>query len=307
MGASLLVGAEWGVSASGSEGPAPVEVAAPAKLTVSLEVTGVRPDGYHLLSAEFVTVSLFDTLQIAAVEGDAASTGPDLTVAYESADGGSDWPWAPVAVDRDNLVRRALETVGARASVRLVKRIPPGAGLGGGSADAAAVLRWAGRSEVHLAASLGADVPFCAVGGRARVGGVGEVVTPLPHEDRIYTLLVPPFGVDTPGVYEAWDELASGGAAQPGRGATNELEVAAVALEPRLLEWKDALAAASGRRPQLAGSGSTWFVEGSLAAPSAAGRAAGRAAMGWLRVGAERGLLVEVTTTPRHDGGAARA
>ncbi len=68
----------------------------------------------------------------------------------------------------------------ARPTVRLTKRIPPGAGLGGGSADAAAVLRWAGVvDDVALAARLGADVPFCVRGGRARVTGIGEVLEPL--------------------------------------------------------------------------------------------------------------------------------
>ena len=79
---------------------------------------------------------------------------------------------------------RALAAVGRRAHVRLDKRIPVGAGLGGGSADAAAVLRWAGCDDLAVAASLGADVPFCLVGGRARVTGIGEVVEPLPVRRR---------------------------------------------------------------------------------------------------------------------------
>ena len=74
--------------------------------------------------------------------------------------------------------------VGRSASVRIVKRIPAGAGLGGGSADAAAVLRWAGDTDLAVAVRLGADVPFCVRGGRARVTGVGEKVEPLPFEDR---------------------------------------------------------------------------------------------------------------------------
>jgi 4-diphosphocytidyl-2-C-methyl-D-erythritol kinase len=141
--------------------------------------------------------------------------------------------------------------------VQVGKLIPLGAGLGGGSADAAAVLRWAGCSDVSVAAALGADVPFCLVGGQARVGGVGEVVTPLPLVDRTFTLLTPPFGVSTPAVYEAWDAL--GGPAADG---PNDLEPAALAVEPRLAEWRDRLRSATGQTPVLAGSGSTWFVEG---------------------------------------------
>jgi 4-diphosphocytidyl-2-C-methyl-D-erythritol kinase len=147
--------------------------------------------------------------------------------------------------------------IGRTAHVRVEKRIPPGAGLGGGSADAAAVLRWAMVDDLELAARLGADVPFCLHTGRARVTGVGELVEALPIERRTFTLTLPPFGCATADVYRAWDDL--GGPHGPGR---NDLELAALHVEPRLAEWRDRLAAATGQHPQLAGSGSTWFVEG---------------------------------------------
>ena len=213
-----------------------------AKLTLRLRVTGVRPDGYHELDAEMVTVDLADELSFE--EGDGLEvTGP--------AAGG-----VPVA---GNLVERALAAVGRRARVRLHKAIPAGAGLGGGSADAAAVLRWAGVGDPAVAASLGADVPFCLVGGRARVRGVGDVVEPLPHEDRAFTLLVPPLHVSTPAVYAAWDRLGGPTASGP-----NDLEPAAMAVEPRLAAVRDELGERTGRAPVLAGSGSTWFVEGAF-------------------------------------------
>jgi 4-diphosphocytidyl-2-C-methyl-D-erythritol kinase len=213
-----------------------------AKLTLSLRVVGTRADGYHLVDAEMVTVDLADELTF--------SDGDGIEVVGPAAPG--------VPAGDANLVRRALAAVGRRAHVRVDKRIPAGAGLGGGSADAAAVLRWAGcEDDVAVAASLGADVPFCLVGGRARVTGVGEVVEPLPFEEREFTLLVPPLAVATPAVYAAWDRL--GGPAGDG---LNDLEPAALAVEPRLSEWRDRLAAATGRMPVLAGSGSTWFVEG---------------------------------------------
>jgi 4-diphosphocytidyl-2-C-methyl-D-erythritol kinase len=141
--------------------------------------------------------------------------------------------------------------------VVLHKRIPAGAGLGGGSADAAAVLRWAGARDLVAAARLGADVAFCVVGGRARVTGIGEVVAPLPFVSRTLTLWTPPFGCSTPAVYRAWDELGG-----PSGDHGNDLEPAAVAVEPRLTEWRDRFAEVAGERPRLAGSGSTWFVEG---------------------------------------------
>ena len=219
---------------------------APAKLTVSLRITGVRPDGYHLIDAEMVSLDFGDELEFS--EGD----GLDLVGPF--AEG--------VPTGESNLVRRALAVTGRRASVRLVKRVPAGAGLGGGSSDAAAVLRWAGCSDLAVAASLGADVPFCLVGGRARVRGVGEVVEPLPAVARTFTLLIPPLTVPTPAVYRNWDAL---GGPVASNGSVNDLEVAALATVPALGEWRDRLAAATGSRPQLAGSGGTWFVEGDFA------------------------------------------
>ena len=219
---------------------------APAKLTLSLRVTGVRPDGYHLLDAEMVTLDYGDVLSFE--EGDGLEvTGPQA---------------AGVPAGEENLVRRALAAVGRRAFVRLDKQVPAGAGLGGGSSDAAAVLRWAGCADLAVATRLGADVAFCLVGGRARVTGVGDVIEPLPAVPRTFTLLIPPVPVSTPAVYRAWDAL--GGPAAPD-GSANDLEDAALAVAPALAEWRDRLAAATGTRPQLAGSGGTWFVEGEFA------------------------------------------
>jgi 4-diphosphocytidyl-2-C-methyl-D-erythritol kinase len=216
-------------------------VAAPAKLTVSLRVTGVRADGYHLIDAEMVSLDLADALTFGPGDGLTVLGGP---------------PALQSDLDR-NLVRRALRAVGRTADVRLDKRIPVGGGLGGGSSDAAAVLRWAGCDDVDVAVGLGADVPFCVRGGRARVRGVGEVLEPLPFLERTFTLVVPPFGCATPAVYRAWDEMG-----RPRAEGPNDLEPAALAVKPRLAAWRDRLAEATGRVPALAGSGSTWFVEG---------------------------------------------
>lgn len=218
-------------------------VRAPAKLTVSLRITGVRTDGYHEIDAEMVTLDLADELEI----------GPGDSLHVVGATG------LAVPADDDNLVRRALRAVDRTAAVRLTKRIPAGAGLGGGSADAAAVLRWAGCTDLAVAASLGADVPFCLVGGRARVTGIGDVLEPLVPEQRTFTLLTPPFGVSTPAVYRAWDDLGG-----PTGEGPNDLEPAALAVEPRLARWRDELGDATGAEPVLAGSGSTWFVAGAF-------------------------------------------
>ena len=218
-----------------------VVIEARAKLTVSLRVTGVRADGLHLIDAEMVSLDLHDTLTF----------GPGDGLEVVGA------PTAPA--DEDNLVRQALRAVGRAAQVRLDKRIPAGAGLGGGSADAAAVFRWAGVHDLALAATVGADVAFCVVGGRARVTGIGEEVTPLPFEARTYTLLTPPLFCSTPAVYRAWDELGG-----PAGDHGNDLEPAALVVQPRLAAWRDQLEDATGQRPRLAGSGSTWFVEGAF-------------------------------------------
>jgi 4-diphosphocytidyl-2-C-methyl-D-erythritol kinase len=224
----------------------PAVVVAPAKLTRSLRVTGVRPDGYHLIDAEMVTLDLCDELEI--------TDGDGLVI--------HDPQGLAIPADDTNLVRQALRAVGRTAQVSLTKRIPAGAGLGGGSADAAAVLRWAGCTDLDLAVSLGADVPFCLRGGRARVRGIGELLDDLPFVERTFTLLTPPFGVSTPAVYKAWDALGGPTAEGP-----NDLEPAALHVEPRLAEYRDRLAEASGATPTLAGSGGTWFVEGAFEGP----------------------------------------
>jgi 4-diphosphocytidyl-2-C-methyl-D-erythritol kinase len=216
---------------------------APAKVTLRLAVTGVRPDGYHLIDAEMVTVDLYDELEV--------ETADESSLVIEPAGGG-----LAVAAGPDNLVLRALAVAGRTAAVRLRKVIPAGAGLGGGSADAAAILRWAGVGDAALAAGLGADVPFCLRGGRARVGGIGERVEPLAPERLVLTLLTPPFGLPTPAVYAAWDEL--GGPRHPG----NDLTPAALAVRPELEDYRRGLAEATGQEPVLAGSGGTWFVPG---------------------------------------------
>ena len=265
---------------------------APAKLTVSLRVTGVRADGYHLLDAEMVTLDLADTLEITPVR----PAAPALEVV-------ADWPGrcrrrggtCGRTDPADNLVTRALAAVGRSARVRLVKRIPPGAGLGGGSADAAAVLRWAGCADPAVAAGLGADVPFCVAGGRARVTGIGEVVEPLPvrgpvvraaaaalrggHRRRLPGLTTgwPP-GPAPDGRRRRGQRPGGGG---PGRGAP--------AGRLARTRWSDATGPST---PRLAGSGSTWFVEGD------AGRTRPRTAAAWLEVGRAARAAGATRTTP---------
>ena len=224
---------------------APITIRGNAKLTRTLRMTGRRDDGFHLLDAEMVSLELHDLITI-------DPSGSGISVIGPFADG--------VPTDGSNLIAGALELVGRKAHVTIDKRIPHGGGLGGGSTDAAAILRWGGfgtdPASLTAASQLGADISFCLVGGRARVTGIGEIVEPLPHVDREITLIIPPLGVSTPAAYRAWDDL--GGPASDG---PNDLEAAALAVEPQMAWWRDAITDAIGEAPTLAGSGATWFTE----------------------------------------------
>ena len=195
---------------------------APAKLNLGLRVVGLRSDGYHLLESAFVPIDLADRV---LVELDPA--GPrKVALAVE---GGP----PELADPARNLAARAaavfLEAAGIEASVRLSleKRVPVGAGLGGGSSDAAAVLRalaarfpgaLESRALADLALALGADVPFFLDPRPARVSGVGERIEPLPLA-AVPILVVTPFPpLATREVFAAFDrdrgELTASG---PGR------------------------------------------------------------------------------------------
>lgn len=220
-----------------------------AKLTRTLEVLGLRADGYHLLRSEMVTVSLADRVVIGA------GSSLDVRDAIPWTAPAGRRPTLEIPRGGDNLVVRALDLIGARASIRLDKRIAAGAGLGGGSADAAAVLRHFGVCDPSRAARLGADVPFCLIGGRANVTGIGETIEPLSFEPLSFVLVTPGISVPTAAVYRAFDEV--------GRGAfeRNQLSAAAFSIEPRLAHWREWLTRWTGCEPTLAGSGSSFFYE----------------------------------------------
>jgi 4-diphosphocytidyl-2-C-methyl-D-erythritol kinase len=244
-----------------------------AKLTLSLRITGTRDDGYHELDALVVSVNApYDGLVIEPAEA------ISLTVTGPYSRG--------VPVDVRNLAWRAADALGATVSIRLHKGIPHGAGLGGGSADAAAVLAGleamgsAGSRDLgEVAASLGSDVPFCLRGGSARMRGIGEIIEPEPLPPLAVVIVTPPFGCDTPAVYGAWDELGgpAGRAVDTGIAAlpalVNDLEPAAHHLEPRLVTLRDAIEGAIGVEPILAGSGSSYALLFEHHAPAERARA----------------------------------
>jgi 4-diphosphocytidyl-2-C-methyl-D-erythritol kinase len=222
--------------------PPAITLEAQAKLTLSLRVTGVREDGFHFIDAEMVTLDLADHLFVTP-----GGTGLEIVGSFA----------AGVNADENNLVNRALQLCHREAHVRIDKCIPPGGGLGGGSADAAAILRWAAFTDLLSASRLGADIPFCMVGGRAHVQGIGEIVSPLPFVAHDITLIVPPLVISTVEVYQTWDSMGG----PTGLGA-NDLEAAALMVEPRLMTWRDRIAEAVGVMPTLAGSGATWWILG---------------------------------------------
>jgi 4-diphosphocytidyl-2-C-methyl-D-erythritol kinase len=224
-----------------------VSLIAPAKLTLALRVAGIRADGFHLIDAEMVTLDLADELVL-----DTTRSGLEIVGKFTG----------DLENSSDNLVLRALRLVNRQAHVTITKNIPSGGGLGGGSADAAAILRWAGFTDLVSAAKLGADIAFCMVGGRARVSGIGEVIDPLKKISQKITLVVPPFRVSTPDVYRAYDELTDFCKKPITHSGVNDLEPAAIKVEPRLAEWKKKIANAAGDEPTLAGSGSTWWLNG---------------------------------------------
>jgi 4-diphosphocytidyl-2-C-methyl-D-erythritol kinase len=257
-----------------------------AKLTRSLCITGRRDDGYHLLESEMVSLDLADELTIRA--GD----GLVVTDAIEWVGGAPDADSSRVQIpsDESNLVRVALSAVGRSAEVTLVKRIPAGAGLGGGSSDAAALLRWAGVRDLSVASKIGADVPFCLTGGRAVVRGTGEILEMTPYEDLWFVIVTPAIHIPTPAVYAAWDEMGG-----PTGENGNDLEPAAVSVEPRLGWWRGLLGSVTGASPRLAGSGASWFIECAGATESKTFEAALTEAA--LRAG-ERALVRSCHTTP---------
>lgn len=239
-----------------------------AKVNLALIVNSPSADGYHPLRGIFQSVSLSDTIEIAAADDD------EVIVTNNEA-----------PADETNIAWKALEAMrrvrrdAAPHRLTITKRIPSGAGLGGGSADAAAVI---GLMADHpavdeatgndVAASLGSDVPFSLVGGSALVRGRGEIVDRMePLSGFALVIVVPPFALSTPSVFREWDRLgeplgtAMSDADLPpvlrgGEPIRNDLLPAAISMEPRVGEWIDELGSILGLPISMTGSGSGLFA-----------------------------------------------
>ena len=197
-----------------------VEIFTPAKINLGLQVVGERPDGFHSIKTVFQTVGLFDVLTVRIN----AKPGDELLIEGED----------ELSAGADNLVNRALKRLRSEnfsippLSIELNKNIPTGAGLGGGSSDAAAVFhlaRFLGKisklrteKNFEIAAALGADVPFFLTGGTALGEGIGEEITSLPEQKAEVLLAVPDYSIDTEWAYSRLGERGkSGSAASIGR------------------------------------------------------------------------------------------
>lgn len=253
--------------------PRSARVRAYAKINLSLRVLGIRPDGYHELRTVFQTIGLADTLDIAY------TPGRGLSIALDD----------PMALD-DNLVTRAARAFAERFRVhgvlkmKLVKRIPSGAGLGGGSSDAAAVLlalpalcgkRSSLPELMELGAGLGSDVPFFLAGGAALGIGRGEELYPLPEPKPLPVLVVAPHvHVSTPEAYRLLERPALTSLAEPPKlntfqsfvwdedlvsGSGNDFETAVFRLHPELERWLRKLERSGAHVARLSGSGAALF------------------------------------------------
>ncbi|HET98296.1 MAG TPA: 4-(cytidine 5'-diphospho)-2-C-methyl-D-erythritol kinase [Desulfurivibrio alkaliphilus] len=263
------------MSGKPADGGDSLELFAPAKVNLSLRILGRRPDGYHQLESLMLKLAFGDRLTL------------------ESAPESGVWLYCPgsdLPEDSDNLVYRAAARFYEAAGlvpflkITLHKRIPVAAGLGGGSSDAAAVLR--GLEQLHpaaltpatlaeLARCLGADVPFFLQQAPAAwARGIGEILTPAPIPPGIVRLLLvnPGFAVSTGWVYESAnfpltkqaDPFTLSGsltAGEEGWGSlVNDLERVTVARYPLLAEIKAELLAGGADAALMAGSGPTVFA-----------------------------------------------
>ncbi|HWL82776.1 MAG TPA: 4-(cytidine 5'-diphospho)-2-C-methyl-D-erythritol kinase [Roseomonas sp.] len=272
--------------------------AAPAKVNLHLHVVGRRADGYHLLDSLAVFAGAADQLRY--------RPGGDLALHLDGPEAGA------LAAEPDNLVLRAARLLAEAAglaphgTLRLTKVLPVASGIGGGSADAAAALRlldrawglgWGTGRLVPLAARLGADVPVCLDSQAARMGGVGELLTPAPALPRAGLVLANPrIPLATPAVFRArqggFSRLAALPARWPDAAAMardladcgNDLEAAAIQLCPAVAEVLTALRALPGcLLARMSGSGATCIAL--FADPASAESAAAQLPAFWWRWG----------------------
>ena len=276
-----------------------LEVLAPAKLNLFLEVLGKRDDGFHEIETLMYPIGLYDTLvfqddlsgQVSLTCQQADGPRADVTTSVgqgASATGTSSAAGESLPSGADNLVVRAVELVRKRlgltrgARLRLVKRIPMAAGLAGGSSDAAAALVAANRvwqlglsadELAALAGELGSDIPFFLHRGPAVCRGRGEIIEPVDRLGSLaFVVARPPVGLSTPAVYRACrpagsprrvapliDALRQGRLATAARNLHNQLQAAAESLSPWIARLAGEFARFDCLGHRMSGSGTSYF------------------------------------------------
>ena len=257
-----------------------VDAFAPAKVNLTLHVTGQRADGYHTLDSLVMFADVGDRVRVSA------APQTSLRVVGPTAHG--------VPTGADNLVMQAADLMGVPAAITLEKHLPLAAGIGGGSADAAATIRalseLSGLAMPDDVLSLGADAPVCAAGiGAARMYGIGDGVTPVSGLPTLHAVLVnPKTPVLTAEVFKrlknrqnpAMPDVLPTGLDAPALiewlgGMRNDLEEAAIAAEPVIAQVFSTLEVTPGcLLARMSGSGGTCFglYGDAETAASAAGR-----------------------------------
>lgn len=234
-----------------------MKIEAYAKINLSLAVTGVREDGYHTLHTVMQTVSLHDELTV--------ECAGELSFSCSE----------PLLAGENNLCVKAARAffcetgIAGGARIRLQKKIPTGAGLGGGSADAAAVLRALNvlygnplslQALLALGAKLGADVPFCIRGGKCLCTGIGEVLTPLPAGERLHLVIAKgESGLSTPEMYRRMDEVRDAWSPASREGFFNDFEPVAECVLADISVLKKKLTVLGASVSMMSGSGSAVF------------------------------------------------
>ena len=247
-----------------------------AKVNYALEVRGLRGDGYHEISTVLQSISLADEIEI-----EPAEKGLDLIVEPEDAEVG---PPEENTIYKAWTRLRELSGEELPVRVRLRKLVPAGAGLGGGSADAAAALvglnelfglALSGAELRKIGLRIGADVPFCIEGGTALGEGIGEVLSPLPLPPP-HRLVVtkPEVGADTAQVYRAYDErpesvgpavvptinaLRAGDLGALARAADNDLALVTENLVPEVRVLREELLGAGAMGAAMSGTGTAVY------------------------------------------------
>ena len=258
-----------------------MKIRAPAKINLFLRVVGRRKDGYHLLDTILVPISLYDEIEIRKLKGDRRRGRPSAPSITATCDG------QRIPAGRKNIAFRAADLImkaadiNQRVSLHIQKNIPVGAGLGGGSSDAAAVLLalsrlfrlgYSLRKLEKMALLLGADVPFFIRGRPARARGIGERLTPLPKFRRFWlVILYPGFPVSTAWVYRKLPPKLTKhkvntsiirslrSFAETRETLVNDLETVTIGKYPRIGSLKGRLLREGASASLMSGSGSSVF------------------------------------------------